>query len=232
MTYPVHEMFKSFQGEGVHAGRSAFFVRLFGCPVHCPWCDSASTWHPNHVPKDIARLTAEEIAKAACTAQPEFVVLTGGEPTIHNLNQLTFLVGNSFYDVHLETSGAFPLKGDFDWITLSPKKWKVPLVENVQQADEFKIIVEQPEDIAFYVHFLEECFLPNGEIPHPIWLHPEWSQRNNKVVLDAITKAVVDRWRGHPFRAGWQLHKLYQADLLDPGSRPAVPLGGNPEKGF
>jgi 7-carboxy-7-deazaguanine synthase len=162
----------------------------------------------------------------------DFVVITGGEPAVHDLTELTTALSHSFHQVHIETSGAYPLKGKFDWITLSPKKWKMPLEVNCHQADEFKLIIEKPEDIAFYTQALEEFFGPEGLIPVPIWLHPEWSQRKNPAVLDAIAKTVVSAWRGQPFRAGWQLHKLFAVDLADPRSRPPVPLGGDLKKGF
>lgn len=228
--YPVHEMFRAFQGEGMHTGRSAFFVRLFGCPVKCPWCDSAGTWHPKHVPKDITKWSSQDLVFAALSgSRPEFVVLTGGEPTVHNLLPLTEAFDNADLPVHLETSGAFPIRGKFRWITLSPKRWKMPLAESVQQADEFKVIVEKPADILFYTHALENVFEPSS-IPAPIWLHPEWSQRDNPKVLKSICEAV-EACPG-VYRAGWQLHKLYRVDQLDNRSRPPVPLGGDPSKGY
>ena len=86
---PIHERFYSFQGEGTHLGKAAYFIRTFGCPVHCPWCDSAGTWHPDYIPKNINRFTPEELAVEASQTSAEFVVITGGEPTIHNLKALT-----------------------------------------------------------------------------------------------------------------------------------------------
>ncbi len=206
-------------------GRPAFFIRLFGCPVHCPWCDSAGTWHPEHIPKDIARLDAFEVLNQV-NPNCEFVVITGGEPCIHDLGELTEKLQGYGYRTHLETSGAFPIRGAFDWITVSPKKWKLPIPEALQKANEFKFIIEAPEDIEFYWDLVK-----NGAMPVPdIWLHPEWSHREDPKVLTAIVDAVK-RERGQ-FRAGWQLHKLFRADLLDDRSRPPVPLGGVPAKGF
>ena len=212
-------------------GRSAYFLRTFGCPVHCPWCDSAGTWHPEHIPRHIQRMTVEEIVIEVCEEPVvDFVVITGGEPAVHNLQPLCdALVGLT--QIHLETSGAFKLHGRFHHITLSPKRWKMPLVEVVQQADEFKLIIEKPEDIWFYTKFLKECFAPSGITP-PVWLHPEWSQRENVEVLKAISTAVVQKLWDVPFRAGWQLHKMYQVDKFDKRSRPPVPLGGDTTKGY
>ena len=209
---PIHERFHSFQGEGCHAGRAAFFIRTYGCPVHCPWCDSAGTWHPDHKPQAINRIEALALAEEAAAAQPAFVVITGGEPTIHDLTPLTEALHAIDLPVHLETSGAFPIRGQFDWITLSPKRWKLPLEQNLSRADEFKIIVDAPGAIDEY---LAACPPPPGV---PIWLHPEWNISTDPAILDAITARV--KTSGDPFRAGWQLHKPYAADALDPRSVP------------
>lgn len=200
---PVHERFTTFQGEGCHAGRKAAFIRLFGCPVHCPWCDSAGTWHPDHIPTTIDRLAPEALAEEAAATQPEFVVITGGEPAIHNLGPLTTALHARQLPVHLETSGAFPLRGSFDWVTLSPKRWKMPCAEALAAASEFKLIIDEPRALAFY-----EAELKLSTRPCPVWLHPEWSQRDNPVILQQIIDAV--HGQGAPFRAGWQLHKLYK----------------------
>jgi len=222
---PVHERFYTFQGEGLHAGRAAFFIRLFGCPVHCPWCDSAGTWHPDYVPKKVPRLAASTLAAEAAATRAEFVVLTGGEPAIHDLGPLTSELAALGLPVHLETSGAFPLRGRFDWVTLGPKRWKWPLAANLDRADEFKLIVDAPGAIAEYGERLELV-----RRAKTIWLHPEWSLRDDAATLAAITEWVKDH--GAPFRAGWQMHKGYAADLADERSRPVVPLGGDPAKGY
>ncbi|MGJ8651908.1 MAG: 7-carboxy-7-deazaguanine synthase QueE [Opitutaceae bacterium] len=224
---PIHEQFYTFQGEGVHAGRSAYFIRTFGCPVHCPWCDSAGTWHPDYIPEKIQRIHPEALANEVAQTKAEFVVITGGEPAIHDLGPLTDALHAIDRPVHLETSGAFTIKGDIDWITLSPKRWKTPLAENVQGANEFKIIVDTPESISEYSELLTKL---GADPKTPIWLHPEWSQHNNQTLLDQITEWVKDN--GAPYRAGWQMHKNYAADLTDKRSAPAAPLGGKPELGY
>jgi organic radical activating enzyme len=227
MSLPIHEQFYSFQGEGLHAGRAAYFVRTFGCPVHCPWCDSAGTWHPDYKPAKITRFEAEAIAELAAQSEAEFTVITGGEPTIHDLQPLTNALHAVGQRVHLETSGGFALRGEFDWITLSPKRWQAALSENCARADEFKIIVDTPEAIAEYVTMIGgENLSPSN----PIWLHPEWSRHKDPLILEAITKWV--KTQGAPYRAGWQLHKNYAADTYDPASAPPVPLGGDPAQGF
>ncbi|MFU8849112.1 MAG: 7-carboxy-7-deazaguanine synthase QueE [Opitutales bacterium] len=221
---PIHEQFYSFQGEGTHAGKAAYFIRTFGCPVHCPWCDSAGTWHPDYIPEKINRLEVAPLVEAAAATQAEFVVVTGGEPAIHDLNPLVEALHGIGLKAHLETSGAFPIKGDFDWVTLSPKRWKLPLKENLAKAHEFKIIVDAPSAIQEYLAHI------GAAKERPIWLHPEWSCREKPEVLDAITDWIKSH--GAPFRAGWQLHKPYQADLLDPKSARAAPLGGDLAKGY
>ena len=222
---PIYETFHAFQGEGCHLGRSAFFIRTYGCPVQCPWCDAAGTWHPDFVPERIERVEIDDLVARAAAAGPEFVVLTGGEPAIHDLAPLTAALAARGLPAHLETSGAFPLLGTFAWVTLSPKWWQLPLRQNVERADEIKIIVEDESSIA---RWREQLGPLRAE--RPVWLHPEWSQRENRRVLDAISDTV--KRCGAPFRAGWQVHRNYRVDELDPHSRPAVPLGGAPERGF
>lgn len=218
-------------------GRNAFFIRLYGCPIHCPWCDSAGTWHKEFLPRDIERMTAAQLTSRALESGAETIVITGGEPTIFDLSPLTNTLHSQGFAVHLETSGAFEIKGFFDWITLSPKKWKTPLLESVKEADEFKIIVESAEDIVYYsnllhsLDYLQES--PTAE-RRPIWLHPEWGLREDPEVIRAICDAVKEtKARNRQcFRAGWQLHKLYRIDTFDVRSRPPVPLGGDPTRGF
>lgn len=227
MKYPVHEIFKTFQGEGLRMGQAAWFIRLFGCPVHCPWCDSAGTWHPDYIPNNIEKLTEVEIADTLLEDTAiHFVVITGGEPAIHDLRPLVIELQERGYYVALETSGTFSITACPNLITLSPKKWKLPLSDPIQRAHEFKIIVETPEDIPFY-----QSVIAPFKREVPVWLHPEWSKRDDPVILVAIAKAVMES--GDPnLRAGWQIHKLYQVDGLDPNSRESVPLGGNLEKGY
>ena len=215
----VHERFFSWQGEGVHMGRAAFFIRLYGCPVHCPWCDSAGTWHPDFTPTDIARMLPEQLADEAVSTKADFAVITGGEPAIHDLGPLTSALRRNGIRRHIETSGAFPIQGEFNWITVSPKWGRLPIRVNLRIADELKIIVETPDSITHWIEWI-------GEDMHAdhVWLHPEWSQRNNPNVLNAIGEAV--KTLGSPFRAGYQIHKLFKIDEQDPRSRPPVPLGG------
>lgn len=200
--FPVFETFHSFQGEGEHAGKSAFFIRLYGCPIQCEWCDSAGTWKRDwDGTRTVQNLSAGTLAAMAAEARPEFVVITGGEPTIHNLAPLVDALHAKKIRVHLETCGAFSICGNPDWVTLSPKPQRVPVSENWARASEIKLIISTPADIASWV-----AQIPNTRAGS-IWLHPEWSQRENADVLEAIAAWV--RARGAPYRAGWQIHKLY-----------------------
>jgi 7-carboxy-7-deazaguanine synthase len=229
---PVNERFYTWQGEGCHLGKAAYFIRLHGCPVKCPWCDSAGTWHPEHTPDKVEKADAETLAEAALLSGCEIVVLTGGEPTIHDLHELTHSLRIRSLPIHVETCGAFPFRGEFDWVTLSPKWDALPLDENLVEAHEPKIIVEDETSIEKWVSELEG----RHQIEN-VWLHPEWSLLNDEsrleqgnVVLESISNWVKEH--GAPFRAGYQLHKVFDVDRLDPNSRPLVPLGGDSSKGF
>ena len=222
---PIYEHFFSWQGEGQHSGRSAYFIRSFGCPVHCPWCDSAGTWHPDYIPKTIEKLSPRSLLDFALKAQPSFIVITGGEPCIHDFSPFCKLASEAQIPVHLETSGAFPIKGNFDWITLSPKTWKHPLPETIAQANEIKLIVDSTDCIGRWI----ETYPSLAQVD-TVWLHPEWSKREDPEILNAITEWV--KAKGDPYRAGYQMHKLFAADSEDPRSRANVPLGGKPELGY
>lgn len=233
---PVAERFHTWQGEGVFLGLPAFFIRLYGCPVHCPWCDSAGTWHPDYKPSanKLERLEPDVLANEAVAAGTPRVVITGGEPAIHDLKDLVWHIQFRDMVTHLETSGGFPVDAAFDWITLSPKKWKPPIEEMVRKANEFKFIIETPDDISLYYEMICSKGYRCAELDclptPPIWLHPEWSKRNDPVVLKAISAAVKSG--RDVFRAGYQLHRVYQVDALDPRSKPQVPLGGDPARGY
>lgn len=230
MKYPVFERFYTWQGEGVHLGRAAYFVRLYGCPQHCPWCDSAGTWHKDYRPQQVQLMTAREIAACVQAESPEqaIVVLTGGEPILFDLHPLVDELHALGRQVHLETSGMAPLRGEIDWVTLSPKPFGAqPVRSVVEQAREVKIIVHDLQDIQDGLGTLDG--LPDDAV---IWLHPEWSRARERdaKVLNGITSAVKANPR---LRAGYQMHKLYRADDLDVNSdkRP-IPLGGDPALGY
>jgi len=155
----------------------------------------------------------------------DLVVITGGEPTIHDLEPLTDAMKERGLKSHLETSGSFQIRGSFDWITLSPKWLSTPLPEALAVANEFKLIIEDESSIQKWVDALG-----NSIDKRSVWLHPEWSVRKDLRILDSITEFV--KKNGAPFRAGLQGHKYYRADLLDRNSAKPSPLGGNPVLGY
>jgi 7-carboxy-7-deazaguanine synthase len=145
---PVVETFHSLQGEGIHAGRSAFFIRLAGCGVGCSWCDTKHSWAAApHPLRPLAELAAE--AASAAAAGAAFVVVTGGEPLHHELTALCAALASSGLPLHLETSGVDPLSGRFDWITLSPKSHRPPTTELLASCHELKVVVHGAGDLAF-----------------------------------------------------------------------------------
>lgn len=211
-------------------GRRAFFIRTFGCPQKCPWCDSAGTWHKDWVPKEVYKMDPEVLAMEARASGANIAVITGGEPTIFDLTPLTTALTRKGLQVHLETSGAYPIKGRFDWITISPKdKWAKPMLTSnlVNLASEVKLIIEAPGDFMYWDNVL---FRMPEHLKIPVWLHVEWSQRENLPLLNMMSNWV--KMKGDPYRIGYQLHKLFRVDLLDPRTAKAVPLGGDLKRGY
>lgn len=233
LSLPIHERFLTFQGEGVHAGRKAFFIRTMGCPVKCEWCDSAGTWHPDWMPPAINRIPLDDLLQEVITANPEFVVLTGGEPMIQrNLVDFARMCKKVGYPVHVETCGGFYQDPTaFDWITISPKRAHLPIKEVLDHCSELKLIIDSSDAVDYWLTTLTE--IAGSEViqkARPVWLHPEWSKRDDSETLNQITSTIVKR--GDPFRAGWQMHKLYRADALDPRASALAPLGGDPSRGY
>ena len=163
---PVVETFHSLQGEGLHAGRSAFFIRLAGCAVGCPWCDTKHSWPAGaHPQRRLADLAAE--AGAAAAAGAAFAVITGGEPLEHDLGPLCAALAAAApaLPLHLETSGAAPLQlsGRFAWITLSPKRHRPPAPEVLAACQELKVVVHEPADLAFAEAMAEQAMTAGRE---------------------------------------------------------------------
>jgi len=206
-------------------GKRALFIRLQGCDQACPWCDAAGTWHPAFKTTHKA-MTAGELASLAEARmgrrERTIIVVTGGEPALYDLLPLFYALDPLQVPIHIETAGHKPIPEFGLWITLSPKPFAArPLPENVERANEFKIIVAEPGDIDRGL----DCIAGRRSLS-PVWLHPEWSQRDNPEVLGAILDAVVNR-PSENLRAGWQVHKLYAADQASPHSdKRLIPLGG------
>lgn len=180
LTYPVMEHFHTLQGEGVYTGKSAYFIRLAGCDVGCSWCDVKESWdrdaHPDR--------TLEELVQAAQTSGAPIAVITGGEPLLHQLYPLTSALRAAGLRVHLETSGSSPLTGDFDWITLSPKRFKAPVAEIYAHVNELKIIVVNQKDFEWAQMHAARC--PEHTV---LLLQPEWdSPQSLPWITDFVKK--------------------------------------------
>ena len=141
-SYPVMEMFYSLQGEGYHQGKAAFFIRLAGCDVGCVWCDVKDSWDATKHPV----LSIEEIVNSALAHPGRLAIVTGGEPLLHQLDPLTTALKAAGFQTNIETSGSSPMSGDWDWVCLSPKKFKAPLAENLPLASELKVVVFNNSD--------------------------------------------------------------------------------------
>ena len=195
---PVVETFHSLQGEGLHAGRSAFFVRLGGCVVACPWCDTKHSWPAGvHPQQALAALAAE--AEAAAEAGAAFVVLTGGEPLHHDLEPLCLVLEPSGLPLHLETSGVDALSGRFAWITLSPKRHRPPTTELLAACQELKVVVHEATDLAFATA-MAAAAAAAGNQP-ALLLQPGWDSPAGQAL-------AIDYVRRNPqWRLSLQSHK-------------------------
>jgi len=175
-------MFHSIQGEGYWAGHNAFFIRLAGCDVACPWCDTKESWHTRHPVLNVAAILAEVRASLAPIA-----IITGGEPLMHNLDELTVTLQGEGIRTHLETSGAHPLSGDWDWITLSPKPHREPKGMVVKICDEVKVIIEGESDIEWAESFKEQASTRPGPGnclgARHFYLQPEWLKKDSAIPL-------------------------------------------------
>jgi len=190
---PLMEEFYTIQGEGFHTGRPAYFVRIGGCDVGCHWCDVKESWDASIHP-----LTAiEDIVRSASDQPSGTVVITGGEPLTYNMAPLTELFGKAGMSVHVETSGAHPLSGRFDWICLSPKKNMPPKEEFYAMADELKVIVHNRHDFEW-----AEQHAAKVKDGCRLYLQPEWSK------AQTMTPLIVDYVMAHPkWNISLQTHK-------------------------
>lgn len=173
------EAFYTLQGEGYHTGKSAYFIRLGGCDVGCHWCDVKKSWEA----LDHPLVSLDKIIKGAKEHYPALVVVTGGEPMMYDLDELCSGLKNSGLKTHLETSGAYPISGDWDWICFSPKKFKAPKPEVYRMADELKIVIFHSSDLQWAEEHAEmvdeQCKL---------YLQPEWSvaEKNMPLIVEYI----------------------------------------------
>ena len=159
---PLVEQFHSLQGEGYHAGKSAFFIRLAGCKVGCSWCDTKHSWDEKKYPSISIKKIIEQI-KIARKKGASFCVITGGEPLQHNLDkfsksikQMTMGEKQNSMRIHIETSGVNSISGTYDWITLSPKRHSPPKNYYLKKCNEIKIIINEKKDIEFAIQIKKE----------------------------------------------------------------------------
>ncbi|MEP2023041.1 MAG: 7-carboxy-7-deazaguanine synthase QueE [Reichenbachiella sp.] len=187
------EIFYSIQGEGFHSGKPAIFVRLGGCDVGCVWCDVKESWNE----ADHPFLTIDEILNELSQYPCKTLIITGGEPLMYDLKELTSRLKAADYQMHLETSGAYPMTGIWDWVCFSPKKFKAPHESVYAQAHELKAIVFNKSDFKFAEEHAagveEKCML---------YLQPEWGK------ADQMTEKIIDYAKVHPqWNISLQTHK-------------------------
>jgi len=176
---PLMEHFYTLQGEGRFTGHASYFIRLGGCDVGCVWCDVKESWDASKHP--LVPIT--EIVASVVASGTKIAVITGGEPMMHNLDALTEMLRAKGIRTHVETSGAHPLSGSWDWICLSPKKFKAPLEELIAAANELKTVIYNKTDFAWAEQFAskvpKDCLL---------YLQPEWSKSTemNPLIIDYV----------------------------------------------
>jgi 7-carboxy-7-deazaguanine synthase len=193
LALPVMEHFYTLQGEGLYQGKAAYFIRLGGCDVGCVWCDVKDSWDASKHPV----MHIEELLARIKETPAEIVVITGGEPLMHDLSAWTKMLQDAGLRTHMETSGSSPLSGSWDWITLSPKKFKVPLAGILPFANELKIVVFNKSDLDWAEKWAAlvspECKL---------YLQPEWDK------AASITPLLIDFIKAYPkWQLSLQIHK-------------------------
>lgn len=189
---PLMEEFYTIQGEGYHKGTAAYFIRIGGCDVGCHWCDVKESWNAKlHPPTEVEKIVDNAVKYS------KTVVVTGGEPLTWDMTKLTQGLKEKGAMIHIETSGAYPLSGTWDWICLSPKKIKLPTEEIYKVANELKVIVFNKHDLIFAeeqaAKVNEDCIL---------YLQPEWSNREKMIPM------IVDYVMKNPkWKVSLQTHK-------------------------
>jgi 7-carboxy-7-deazaguanine synthase len=193
LTLPLMEDFYTIQGEGFYQGSAAYFIRLGGCDVGCVWCDVKDSWDVNAHPK----LEVETIAAKAKESGSSIVVITGGEPAMHDLQALTTALQQSGLKTHIETSGVYEFTGTWDWICFSPKKFKVPHPSVPAMANELKVIVFNKSDFDWAEEFAKRVS-PDCKL----YLQPEWSKEKEMLPL------IINYVKANPkWKISLQVHK-------------------------
>ena len=192
--YPLMEDFYTIQGEGSNAGKPAYFIRLAGCDVGCIWCDVKDSWSIEQHPK----INIAEITKRVIKSGANAVVVTGGEPAMYDLKPLTDSLKSNGLSCFIETSGAYPLTGNWDWVCVSPKKFKAPLTEVLKLADELKVIVFNKSDFEWAENNAQKV----GK-DCKLFLQPEFS------VFEKIIPSIIDYVKSNTtWKISLQIHKV------------------------
>ena len=192
-TYPLMEQFYSIQGEGHYQGNPAYFIRLGGCDVGCHWCDVKESWSP-----DYERVSSEDLLKEVKDSGTRIVIITGGEPLTYNLDDLTDKLRGHGLRTHIETSGVYEMTGEWDWVCLSPKKFRKPHPGAWAKADELKVVVYHPSDIEWAA--TQALKVRNS---CKLFLQPEWSRQEEVLPL------IIDYVRDNPkWNISLQIHKF------------------------
>ncbi len=195
-TLPVMESFYTLQGEGAHQGRAAYFIRLGGCDVGCFWCDVKDSWDASKHPQ----ISITELVNGALDYPGRLAVITGGEPLLYDLTALTAQLQLKGFETNIETSGSSPLSGSWNWICLSPKKFKAPLPEVVKKANELKVVIYNQHDFKW-----AETYAKQVNTNCALFLQPEWDKAAE------ITPSIIEYIQAHPkWRMCLQVHKYLQ----------------------
>jgi 7-carboxy-7-deazaguanine synthase len=193
VSLPVMEHFYTIQGEGYYQGRAAYFVRLGGCDVGCPWCDVKESWDAAAHPT----LTVAEIMTQVVGSGARICVITGGEPMMYDLTVLTTALRDAGIRSHVETSGAYTARGTFDWVTVSPKRFKPPIDSILPLASELKIVIAHRNDFRW-----AERFAAVVSPTCKLYLAPEWEQE------EELTPMIIDYVMGNQqWEISLQIHK-------------------------
>jgi len=190
---PVMEHFYTIQGEGFHQGKAAYFIRLAGCDVGCVWCDVKDSWDVTKHPV----LNMDDLILNIEKTPAKLIVITGGEPLMHDLTYLTLALKAKGFQTNIETSGSSPLSGTWDWICLSPKKFKAPLPEILPVANELKVVIFNKSDFDW-----AEKYAALVSPSCKLYLQPEWDK------APIVTPMIIEYVKAHPkWELSLQIHK-------------------------
>ncbi len=195
ISFPIMEHFYTIQGEGRNAGKAAYFFRIGGCDVGCPWCDVKESWDDGH-----PKISIDQMIDFAKEAEAKNIVITGGEPCMYNLTELAKSLKNAGFNLWLETSGSYEITGKWDWIVVSPKRRKQCLNSSLKKANELKVVVVRPMDFDWAREHAKEV-----ENDCQLYFQPEWSRE------EEMLPQVINYVKSNPvWHISLQTHKYMQ----------------------